>query len=569
MARKVFISVLGTGFYGECRYGKEDFVSSETRFIQQATAEMLVSTGGWTYNDQGYIILTDAAKKMNWNVEGNARKNRSDEYEPYVGLEDAFRQMNLPFPIEGVDIPVGNNEKEIWTVFSTIYSKIQEKDEIYLDITHGFRYLPMLLLVLCHYAKFLKGVAVKSITYGNYEARTENLAPIVDITSFSALQDWTNSGASFLEQGRVRNFTDSVALSLGSSSPVTNKVMENVKKLNKDLNELEGQLLTCRGNELLAGTVASEAKALTSRVARIEQLPDPLKEILNKINSAISPFGQNTMDNLLYALDWCKRYHLIQQRYTLCQEGIVSYVCKHLADINPCVDSKNKDAAREYRDYWSAILGLSVGDAKDESKWKGGLAKNRKLTRALLNLKWVKDLRNKYGKLTQKRNQLNHAGFVGKVSSKEIIEAFEARIDDIIPFFSQELEKPVIEQPRHSLFINLSNHPSAGWTAEQLSAAQEYGEVVDMPFPQVAPDATEDDITKLAAEQADKIRQLAADAETIVHVMGEMSLTYRLVSRLTALGIRCVCSTSYRIVKEEGDGKRLVEFHFNKFRSYE
>lgn len=569
MARKVFISVLGTGFYGECRYGKEDFVSSETRFIQQATAEMLVSTGGWTYNDQGYIILTDAAKKMNWNVEGNARKNRSDEYEPYVGLEDAFRQMNLPFPIEGVDIPVGNNEKEIWTVFSTIYSKIQEKDEIYLDITHGFRYLPMLLLVLCHYAKFLKGVAVKSITYGNYEARTENLAPIVDITSFSALQDWTNSGASFLEQGRVRNFTDSVALSLGSSSPVTNKVMENVKKLNKDLNELEGQLLTCRGNELLAGTVASEAKALTSRVARIEQLPDPLKEILNKINSAISPFGQNTMDNLLYALDWCKRYHLIQQGYTLCQEGIVSYVCKHLADINPCVGSKNKDAAREYRDYWSAILGLSVGDAKDESKWKGGLAKNRKLTRALLNLKWVKDLRNKYGKLTQKRNQLNHAGFVGKVSSKEIIEAFEARIDDIIPFFSQELEKPVIEQPRHSLFINLSNHPSAGWTAEQLSAAQEYGEVVDMPFPQVAPDATEDDITKLADEQADKIRQLAADAETIVHVMGEMSLTYRLVSRLTALGIRCVCSTSYRIVKEEGDGKRLVEFHFNKFRSYE
>ena len=569
MARKVFISVLGTGFYGECRYGKEDFVSSETRFIQQATAEMLVSTGGWTYNDQGYIILTDAAKKMNWNVEGNARKNRSDEYEPYVGLEDAFRQMNLPFPIEGVDIPVGNNEKEIWTVFSTIYSKIQEKDEIYLDITHGFRYLPMLLLVLCHYAKFLKGVAVKSITYGNYEARTENLAPIVDITSFSALQDWTNSGASFLEQGRVRNFTDSVALSLGSSSPVTNKVMENVKKLNKDLNELEGQLLTCRGNELLAGTVASEAKALTSRVARIEQLPDPLKEILNKINSAISPFGQNTMDNLLYALDWCKRYHLIQQGYTLCQEGIVSYVCKHLADINPCVDSKNKDAAREYRDYWSAILGLSVGDAKDESKWKGGLAKNRKLTRALLNLKWVKDLRNKYGKLTQKRNQLNHAGFVGKVSSKEIIEAFEARIDDIIPFFSQELEKPVIEQPRHFLFINLSNHPSAGWTAEQLSAAQEYGEVVDMPFPQVAPDATEDDITKLADEQADKIRQLAADAETIVHVMGEMSLTYRLVSRLTALGIRCVCSTSYRIVKEEGDGKRLVEFHFNKFRSYE
>ena len=33
MARKVFISVLGTGFYGKCTYKKDTFVSNETRFI--------------------------------------------------------------------------------------------------------------------------------------------------------------------------------------------------------------------------------------------------------------------------------------------------------------------------------------------------------------------------------------------------------------------------------------------------------------------------------------------------------------------------------------------------------
>jgi hypothetical protein len=39
MGRKVFISVLGTGFYGACKYVKDGFVSTETRFIQQATLE--------------------------------------------------------------------------------------------------------------------------------------------------------------------------------------------------------------------------------------------------------------------------------------------------------------------------------------------------------------------------------------------------------------------------------------------------------------------------------------------------------------------------------------------------
>ena len=39
MNRKVFISVLGTGFYNSCSYVKGDFISSETRFVQQATME--------------------------------------------------------------------------------------------------------------------------------------------------------------------------------------------------------------------------------------------------------------------------------------------------------------------------------------------------------------------------------------------------------------------------------------------------------------------------------------------------------------------------------------------------
>lgn len=205
MARKVFISVLGTGFYGKCIYKRDEFESDNTRFIQQATLQMLTNSDSWTSDDHGYILLTQKAEVDNWIVKGDEREKFSNAgKEEYIGLEKTIGGMNLPFAVEGISIPDGNDEDEIWQIFDIVFEKLQDGDELYFDITHGFRYLPMLVLVLGNYAKFLKNIKVKSITYGNFEARNKeavpNVAPIVDITSFSALQDWTFSGASFVEQ---------------------------------------------------------------------------------------------------------------------------------------------------------------------------------------------------------------------------------------------------------------------------------------------------------------------------------------------------------------------------------
>ena len=74
-------------------------------------------------------------------------------------------------------------QKEIWDNFETIYRELQEHDEIYFDITHSFRYLPMLLMILLSYSEFLKKTKVMSVTYGNYEMSKKNdgFAPIMDL----------------------------------------------------------------------------------------------------------------------------------------------------------------------------------------------------------------------------------------------------------------------------------------------------------------------------------------------------------------------------------------------------
>ena len=116
-------------------------------------------------------------------------------------------------------------------------------------------------------------------------------------------------------------------------------------------------------------------------------------------------------------------------------------------------------------------------------------------------------------------------------------------------------------------FINFSNHPSSGWGDEQKAQAGRYGQVVDLPFPAVAPAATTSDIERLARASVAHILDMGGGSDITVHIMGEMTLVYHIVRRLKRRGVRCVASTTERVVTEV-DGKKVSEFHFVQFREY-
>lgn len=570
MAKKVFISVLGTGFYGKCQYNKgDDFTSSKTRFIQQATLEMLTRNKEWTASDAAYIFLTKDARKDNWKPEGNKRYNKyTKAEETYIGLKDALNSSHLPFPVTPIDIPMGCNEKEMWEIFERVYGCLGKGDELFFDLTHGFRYLPMLVLVLGNYAKFLKEVKVQSITYGNYETRENDTAPIIDLTPLSALQDWTSAASLFEKTGTVKAFTQSLSgIQLQQQTKAQRRFADNVTKLQKRLNDFDGQIMTCRGYELMDGSVTAQTKQLIDEITEKDSdIPHPLLEIIKSVAENIQEFGTSRYGNLTAAINWCVRYRLVQQGYTLCQESIITSLCDKFANLN---SYEGKDGYKKCRDYWTALLGIADIVADDESMWTARLAENRTLTHALLKLEWVRELRRSFNQLRNNRNQLNHAGFIGKVSSDNILRNFTKCMEENIGIFEKELESPILEFPSGKIFLNLSNHPSAQWTAEQLEAAREYGEVEDMPFPDVAPEAGSEEIRKIAGDIVSEVMEKARHFETTVHVMGEMSLTFQVVGLLKARGVRCVCSTSRRTVTDEGDGRKTVEFHFNRFRDYE
>ncbi len=118
------------------------------------------------------------------------------------------------------------------------------------------------------------------------------------------------------------------------------------------------------------------------------------------------------------------------------------------------------------------------------------------------------------------------------------------------------------------MFLNLSNHPSALWGAEQKAAAEQLcGEIVDLPFPAVDPAGDEEYIAALADEYCKKVVEMAAGKTVMVHLMGEMTLTLALVRRLQVAGIPCLASTTRRMTVEQ-DGVKTSVFKFVKFRKY-
>lgn len=118
------------------------------------------------------------------------------------------------------------------------------------------------------------------------------------------------------------------------------------------------------------------------------------------------------------------------------------------------------------------------------------------------------------------------------------------------------------------MFINYTNHPSKKWSPKQLEAAQKYGEVHDIPFPDVNPGMSKEELIKIAKNELIKITIKKPDC---VLCQGEAVLSYYLVSMLRENGVKIVAACSRRNVNEKNENGKVIkitEFEFIQFREY-
>ncbi|MDW8302886.1 MAG: TM1812 family CRISPR-associated protein, partial [Bacteroidia bacterium] len=130
--KTIFISTLGTGNYDSTTYTYQNQSAQPTKFVQKAILE-LVSKVNNVKIDEVLIFTTPKAKEKHCNE-----------------LARDIEPLNISF--KPVYITEAQNTAEIWNIFTTIYQNIPENSQLIIDITHAFRYMPMLLVILLPYS---------------------------------------------------------------------------------------------------------------------------------------------------------------------------------------------------------------------------------------------------------------------------------------------------------------------------------------------------------------------------------------------------------------------------------
>lgn len=325
MAKKIFISFLGTGHYKECQYRCLDDNKRKVTFIQEATLDYLLSQNKFDSNSIAYILLTSKAREYNWvdkhefELEDGSFEMQEEGLDSKLKkLKEKYAKKNIAFNYKDIDIS-DESEKNIWILFSDLYNllvkEVQDNDiSLFVDITHSFRYLPMFLIVFINYVKLFKNLTVEHISYGNYESRDKktNVAPIVDLTDYSILQDWTYAVRTYTESGNVK----SLEKLLSKSDSDLFKAIKNVS--------LDFSL--CRGRNIIKGVhIAALKKEVQYFKHKKASQPNiaQLSHLIDAIQKEIKEFkGSRDVKNGIKAAKWCYNKGLYQQAVTILDETI-------------------------------------------------------------------------------------------------------------------------------------------------------------------------------------------------------------------------------------------------------
>jgi len=269
----------------------------ETPFAPLASLMMFCQ--GFTETDRIVFFVTEEAQAANKD-----------------SLLSEIERLGLSAPTFKL-IQTENTEEAIWHNFTTIFDYLNHGDQLYFDITYGFRAVPMLMMVLIHYAKFLKQIQVQKVVYGAW-VPGNTITPIWDLTNFATLQDWTSGASNFVTSGNSKELS---------------KILKQSQSLN--LSALADALVrftetfhTCRGRDIFDSLKLSPLLKSTE-IVKEEKLPDAFLPIFQEIEKELQQFDVNeNISNGLQAVKWCIKNNLTQQGITLLQETIKAFIAK-------------------------------------------------------------------------------------------------------------------------------------------------------------------------------------------------------------------------------------------------
>lgn len=425
---KKFLSILGTSKYSQCEYYIENEKANTTSYVQEALIELLCKN--WSEKDTAIIFLTDSARRLNWeNTEDETRR-----------LKDNLLKKKFNLQILDRDIKDGKNIDEIWDIFDVIMDNIDDGDEVIFDITHSFRSIPMLALVILNYAKVIKNIKIKGIYYGAYDPSDYNNGikefPIIDLTSLDEILEWSQAINSFTRYGNsehIKSLSKNILLDKLKSKDESAK---EIDRLVKSLNDFTSSIDTSRGrfinNKKQSDNRNSIQRAYLNVQENINEVIEnqnqsikPLVPLFSKVQERIVDFkGESNLATGIAVINWSIENNMIQQGYTALEETINTFVC-----LKYGLDETNKD---DRDDIVSKALTLKSRNTP-ENEW---IVKEKDKQKIKDLIETLDDNIYKLSdKVKKYRNDINHFGF-----SEERARGYDVLANNLIIFRDEFLE---------------------------------------------------------------------------------------------------------------------------------
>lgn len=346
------LTTLGTGEYKPVRYGWNGR-TFETLYVQEALVE-------WLRPRRCIVLLTDRARE---GVHWPALQSR---------LVNACELVPLA-------IPNGASEEELWQIFESICGAIEPDCRHVIDVTHGFRSLPVIALLSALFLRSSGQIDVESVVYGaKDDTRTDGITPIFDLSMFLNLMDWTNAVQQFVRTGDLRHMAglidDEQREHGGPPGPPRAGHPVRLGKIAVLLEGLSKALLANHPHEVVRRS-RNLTDLFANASAEIDQWAKPFFRLLDTIRSEFGGLAGPELDAHRLLIKWYARRGFVVQALTMAREWVVSAVCQR-AGLEILLQ-RNRKAAE------AALRGICPGRPDDDG---GGQQRNNSEQERLIGL---------------------------------------------------------------------------------------------------------------------------------------------------------------------------------------
>lgn len=335
--RQIYLTFLGMGSYNSetatysyqtCHYSFKGKVSSKTCYIQKGEIELLENIAF----DHLLIAATEKSRELHF-------ENLKSEL-----IASGYSS------IQHIPISEDLSGEAQWKNFEMLISFFEKGDYLTVDITHGFRVIPIYFSTAINFLQKSKKITLNHVLYGAYEKRdSNNIAPIIDMKDFYTINEWADAVSRLVD--------DADASKLANIASENNTFSFQVINNKQFIHDLQKLSQTIKGVDI--HEISNNANKIIENINQpVNNIKDVEKILIRLIEDKFSSLTSESPGKLYDAkyfklqiniIELLLEHQLYKQAFTVMREYIASIGMSGL-------NTQKKKRKRKYAEIFLIML---------------------------------------------------------------------------------------------------------------------------------------------------------------------------------------------------------------------